>query len=154
MSFVLEELKVKINAGLDKLKENDRHLLTVNASERSITSKLASYLQVEFSEYNVDSEYNRLGKTTKILRVPKDNKNWDDLKRQSVFPDIIVHERGPEGKNILVIEVKKSTNPDPGDADKAKLQAFRKEPYNYEFGLFLKVGIGQDKDEFEWFFDE
>ena len=98
-----------------------------------------------------NSEYNRRGNITKTIRVPKNNKNWKSLKTQSTFPDIIVHERGPEGRNILVIEIKKSTNLDSGDADRAKLQAFRKEPYNYKFGLFLRIEIEKDDDVFEWF---
>ncbi len=151
IDYSKEEIEKKIITSLDKLRNHDQYLLTIDAHERSIAHKLAIYLQEEFPELDVDSEYNRRGNITKTIRVPKDNKNWKSLETKSVFPDIIIHERGPKGRNILVIEIKKSTNPDLGDADKAKLQAFGKEPYNYKFGLFLRIGIEEDEDDLEWF---
>ena len=67
-------------------------LLQLNANERSITHKLAEYLQREFSDWNVDCEYNRLGAAIKRLPAPEAIGS-DDEDGRTIFPDIIVHRR-------------------------------------------------------------
>ena len=57
--------KVK-NAYLQFLK-NDGYLLENDVNERSITHKFAVYLENEFSEWDVDCEYNRNGIDKKTL---------------------------------------------------------------------------------------
>jgi hypothetical protein len=86
-------------------------LLENDLSERCIASRLAMYLQAEFLDYSVDVEYNRHGYIPKKLGLPDECANyWDELGRAFVVPDIIVHRRGSDGPNILVFEVKKTTN--------------------------------------------
>jgi hypothetical protein len=59
-----------------------------------------------------------------------------------VFPDIIVHKRGPKGPNLLVIEAKKSTNKDAG-LDIEKLKAYKSnEHLRYEHAVFLVFRTG------------
>ena len=79
----------------------DRYLLDNDVHEVTISHKLAEYLQYQFPDMNVDCEYNR--------QVPPDN--GDNIKRRSdtgdrVRPDIIVHKRGSNENNCLVIEIK------------------------------------------------
>lgn len=38
--------------------EKERYLLENNANERSLTHKLAEYLNLEFQDFDVDCEYN------------------------------------------------------------------------------------------------
>src|SRR3989339_901919 len=56
-----DNLKQKIKNSLDKLYKNDTYLFTEDLNERSITFKLAKYLEEEnFGDgYFVDHEYNR-----------------------------------------------------------------------------------------------
>lgn len=88
----------KVERAIEKLIENDGFLLKTDAHERSVTHKLAEYLQQEFPYWHVDCEYNRDNhqetKTIKNLSIKKD-----------VFPDIIIHHRGTKD-NLLAIEVK------------------------------------------------
>lgn len=49
----------KIDIGLNLLLNNDGYLLKNDISERSITHKLAEYLQNLFPEWNVDCEFNK-----------------------------------------------------------------------------------------------
>ena len=68
-------------------------------------------------------------------------------------PDIIIHERGPQGRNILVIEVKKSSNQESETLDRNKLIIFTQEPLNYDFGLFLKIDIENNNDIIDWYYN-
>lgn len=140
-----------IKSCLEKLRKLDRYLLDNDANERSITHKIAEYLQPFFIDFNVDCEYNRFEDLVKKLDLPRDGINWDDTEAKTVFPDIIVHKRGVQNFNLLVIEVKKSTNLDNGGFDRIKIQTFLKKPYNYIHGLFLKIDMEDENDDFEWF---
>ena len=59
MSSTKDEIKGIIKCCLQKLRKLDKDLLDINVNERTITHKLAEYLQKHFPEFNVDCEYNR-----------------------------------------------------------------------------------------------
>lgn len=139
-----ESLKGCINTALEKLKEQDAHLFRADLSERSITSKLASYLSAlpELSDWNIDCEYNRMGEIPKQLKWKGDNPS-------KVYPDIIIHKRGSTGPNLLVIEEKK--NNEDSEEDRQKIAAYIEE-LNYQYGLCLAF-YKNDQLEFtlEWY---
>jgi len=128
---------------LDNLIQNDEFLLIDDVFEKSISHKIAVYLERFFQPNCVDVEYNRLGSKRKSKRIKnfKDffendwinhnekliskyynlndtnhdafrtemNKIYKSNKRNKmVFPDIIVHKRGEELENFLVLEIKKT----------------------------------------------
>ena len=107
-------------------------------------------MQQKFPTFNVDCEYNRFEKIEKKLDLPKDKINWDDTEAKTVFPDIIIHRRGIQEDNLLVVEIKKSSNNNSGDFDRMKLHTFQQEPYNYAYGLFLRIDLYGEDDELEW----
>ncbi len=151
MSYTKDELERILRSCLKKLRKLDKTLLDINVNERTITHKLAGYLQQNFPEFNVDCEYNRFEDLVKKLKLPKDKINWDDIEAKIISPDILIHKRGIQEDNLLVIEVKKSSNINPGDFDRMKLQQFRQEPYSYTYGLFLRIDLDGENDELEWF---
>lgn len=151
MSFRKDDIERIIRSCLQKLRKQDKYLLDKKVNERTITHKLAEYLQEQFLEFNVDCEYNRFDEMPKELELPMDNVNWNDTEAKTVFPDIIVHKRGTQKNNLLVIEIKKSSNSNPGNFDRKKLKAFLKDPYNYRFGLFLRIDLDDEDDYLEWF---
>ena len=51
-----------LEIALSELIERDSFLFEADANERSITHKLAEYLQAQFQDWNVDCEYNRNGR--------------------------------------------------------------------------------------------
>jgi hypothetical protein len=102
----------QVRAAYDELLKFDQHLLTVDANERSLTHKLASYLENEFPVWDVDCEYNRDGHEIKTLDGP-------------VVPDVIVHRRDTN-ENFIVIEAKKSSTARVGH-DVEKLIRFKAE---------------------------
>ena len=142
---------MKAFAALNRLRVQDLFLIQANTNERTISHKLAEYLQAEFPTLNVDCEYNRHGNEIKRLEVLNDNTLWDDTEAKTVFPDIIVHERNSDRNNLLVIEVKKSSNPRNNHFDEDKLIAFTMEPFQYKFGLFLKISMRDTNDSLKWF---
>src|SRR6185436_20906612 len=63
----------------------------------------------------------------------------------TAFPDIIVHRRTVALANLLVVEIKKSTNPQKDKRDKEKLRLLvTGNPYQYVAGLFLEITTGID----------
>lgn len=153
-----QEILKKIYTAYRQLLLNDRHLLDVDASERSLTHLLAIYLQAEFEGWDVDCEYNRDGhevksvypweeKAEELLReieATPEGRRRDALVHKlenglTVFPDIIIHHRGTS-ENLVVFEVKKSTYQGE-DNDREKLQAYVTDlAYKNAFKVTLPTG--------------
>lgn len=131
------------------------------ASERSIAHRLAVYLECELRQAGivedgglvvVDCEYNRHLDCLKHQRITPDlleivrkarrraRKISDDSGYYvvSVSPDIVVHQRGQDALNLLVVEVKKKSNPEITEYDTEKLKCFTKrgqDEYGYLIGF-------------------
>lgn len=155
------EIQKKVKNAIDKLFVNDPYLLEADANERSISHKLALYIQEEFEEFDVldvDCEYNR-----DKHHVTKKLLNWrnrclkgikpDDDDAKTVFPDIIVHQRDESINNLLVTEIKKSCNLNNRecDCDKEKIKNFISDPkLHYKFGVFINFGVQNKAGTFCW----
>lgn len=163
------EIETRVMRAIQMLLRHDSFLLDKNVNERSITHKLAECLQREFCEWHVDCEYNRIGKTRIRKALPGLRKELletgnrkalpgsrkelrelrllktvetDNATGDTVFPDIIVHHRGDETDNLLVVEVKKSTSTRNAQRiDKVKLELY-KERLQYRFAAFLLLQAG------------
>ena len=152
--LIIELLKQSV----DLLYKNDSYLIKHSVHEQDISHRIAYYFEnllnnyswYKKSSFNVDVEY---------------NKNFDDPKRvysncddcgnarcyinQSSYyidnyqspckPDIILHERGSNDNNILVIEIKKCNNECKDDF--AKLSAFtcNASDYKYKIGIYINI---------------
>lgn len=91
---------------LQELNDQDGQILTQDIGERALCGRLAMLMAPKFPAYYVDIEYNRKGPglEPKDIEMPDEN---GELTANRVFPDIIVHERGHNLRNLLVVEVKK-----------------------------------------------
>lgn len=141
----MEEVKRKVDLALSLLEEKDAFLLETGVNERSIAHKLAEYLQVIFSEWNVDCEYNKKGLDIKTL----DGIRACNLQKKTdrVYPDIIIHKRNKK-ENYIVIEIKTVRNEEACDVEKLKLFTSRGD-YEYMFGLYLEfTGLRNNQ---KWF---
>jgi hypothetical protein len=119
-------IRTRLEAALHRLLQEDRYLLENDLSERCIASRLAMYLQESLPEYNVDVEYNRDAAEPKRLDIPEGCANrQDEHGRGLVVPDVVVHRRGRDGPNILVLEVKKTSNPESFGCDRERIRALR-----------------------------
>ena len=112
-------------------------LLEKDLGERTLTHRLAVHLEKQFSGWEVDCDYNRLGERT--LRLPHGTiVSTDDQLGKSVYPDIVVHQREIPN-NLLAIEVRKAANHQPLEHDQHKLRALT-DPhlwFAYWIGVYL-----------------
>lgn len=118
--------------------DRDGKLLELDAHERSITHKLAEYLQDEFPEWNVDCEYNRDRSQPKAL-IRGGIDNAQTVNKVTVFPDIVIHRRD-SSENLVVIEAKKRGSENSG-WDLEKLNAY-KEQMGYQFAYMTIFPVG------------
>lgn len=151
------ELVSRIDAlvleALNRLYEKDHYLICNKPSasgrslgnghhvgERAIVFRFALYLQNllsddMFSGYNLDCEYNRNGTRSKSLPSFKNG----------TYPDVILHKRGRNDGNLLVIEFKTYWNSNQ-EKDRKKIEEFTSPDGNYRFlrGYTILIGINRD----------
>ncbi len=146
-----EELNSRLTRAIESLFKVDMHLLNVNSSERSITHRLAYHLTHEFSEYDVDCEYNRDGFDIKRLEINSQQTSSEEDEAVTVFPDIVVHKRGNNKSNLLVVELKKASSTKNSNHDIQKLKAFRKElHYTYAAHVIVSKNLARCLDSIHW----
>ena len=153
------EIRKAILASLEDFLLCEGILLNLSVNERSLTHQLAKYIDKRLPEFtppksnlSVDCEYNRVGNESiepKRIGLPVKSVDSDDVKATTVYPDIIIHERGNNNNNLLVIEAKRLQEDQ--SFDKQKTKAFLQQ-LKYKQGLLL--GIPRKKSEkffLEWF---
>jgi hypothetical protein len=130
----------KVVTALHEFYAREAFLFEKDLGERTLTHRLAVHLERQFSDWDVDCEYNRLGERT--LRLPHGSiVSTDDALGKSVYPDIVVHQRDIPN-NLLAIEVRKASNHQPVEHDHHKLRALT-DPhlwFAYWIGVYLVLG--------------
>lgn len=137
------ELRKIVALALRKLLADDFQLIEVDANERSISHRLAIYVEDglkvrNHTAWHVDCEYNRDGLHPKATDLFTERVDNGDEHACTVYPDIIVHRRGTKD-NLLVIELKKSSSNIPPDKDRQKIESYCRAPLSYRYALFLKL---------------
>lgn len=143
LSAIERKLIYLIKKSLKKVYKNDKYLLdhakeTINeydyVAERSLVFRFGCYFEslirkdIDFKEYHLDSEYNR-------------NENYKKMMMgHAVIPDMILHKRGNNDNNFLIVEFKGHWNKDT-ENDYSKLEYFTssESKYKYRIGLFIKL---------------
>jgi hypothetical protein len=167
-----EEIISLVEDSIQQLYAQDPWLLENDLNERSISHKLAEYLQMRIEGYQVDCEYNgAIGDQNSkkkihlladdlrahgLLRETDDVHLEENFVERAVFPDIIIHTRGNNSDNVCVIEIKKSTSKVSSNFDRLKLEAYTsKELGNalcYRLGIFLVFEVGETRNHNMTFF--
>ena len=133
----------KVVTALQEFYARETFLLDKDLGERTLTHRLAVHCEKQFSGWDVDCDFNRLGERT--LRLPHGTiVSTDDHLGKSVYPDIVVHQREIPN-NLLAIEVRKAGNHQPLEHDQHKLQALT-DPhlwFAYWIGVHLSLGKKQ-----------
>lgn len=149
---------------------NDLGLLTSSAHEQAISHRIGVYLEGIYAsqKLNIDCEYNKhLGKPKEIdlddidpamfgaCKCASCKKilagNFHTISEKSFRPDIVVHSRGNNERNLIAIEVKKHKE---CPFDEAKLRALTKPrdargEYGYELGVF--IWFTKNEPQYKWF---
>ena len=137
------QIEDALNRAIGTFVECDSHLLAADANERSISHRIAIYLEQEMPGYNVDCEYNRDGFDVKRLQLAPSLTSTDNDEAVTVFPDIIVHRRGNNDQNLLVVEMKKAAAGSNLTYDRQKLHAFQRD-LKYTWAAHLIIGRSQN----------
>jgi hypothetical protein len=145
-AFVGGAMQTELNKVVTALHEFYAHetfLLEKEAGERALTHRLAVQFERQFPGWEIDCEYDRLGDRT--LRLPRGTTvSSDDHLAKSIYPDIVVHQRGIPN-NLLAIEVRKSANHQPLEHDQHKLRALT-DPHLW-FAYWIGVLLTLDKTQ-------
>lgn len=147
-----------LKQSVDLLYTNDSYLIEHFVHEQDISHRIAHYFEnllnhyswYKKSSFNIDVEYNRNFDDSKQVYRNCHNCDIDrcyihqshykiDNYQSSCKPDIILHERGSNDNNILVVEIKISN--DESKEDFAKLSAFtcNASVYKYKMGIYINI---------------
>jgi molybdopterin converting factor small subunit len=115
----------------------DKELTYADPSERAIVARLRNLLDGKYHDWSIDLERNRHRDVIKRLRYELTEEVL--ISKGAIVPDLIVHRVG-QNENLLVVEVKKSTNNDfDGDIWKLRGMTDQKGDYAYSVGIHLVV---------------
>lgn len=141
----IKKLLKLLKQSVELLYENDKYLILHSVHEQDISYRIAHYFENLLNNYdwysalklNVDVEYNR---------------NIDNIKETNGIkckPDIILHARGNNENNIIVIEIKKEQNT--CDDDFRKLSDFTHSALEYKYSLGIYINIERNNSTYKYF---
>ena len=159
-----DELNERVTRSIENFLEIDAELLIQDAKEESITTQLKKYLENEFEDWpwNIDHQYDKRIIKNKVVqkrtlfakdslpknKIPKSISQDSKIINKKIMPDIIFHDRHSDEHNLLVIEVKLSTNKNKDDRifDFLKLEVMTSIDLSYEWGVFIDFTSGKEFD--------
>lgn len=142
------EIKGAIASALERVYSQDFLLIQNRAHERSIAFRFGFYFYeiIEFTsfgndiELTIDFDYNRNGEGVKDME--------GFSLSHGVYPDIILHRRGFNNRNVVALEFKGHWTAN--GRDEEKLIGFtHPKRNNYQYGLGLFIRLGRTLDECE-----
>lgn len=133
----MQELNNLVEKVMRELYLKDKILFENNVSERCLVYNFAIHLRellknIKYDKLNLDIEYNRNCKNMKTISC-----------QLTSYPDLILHKRGSNCENKLVIEFKKWNNQSKLEKDRVKLHCFKNE---YDYRLCMLIVF--DKSDF------
>ena len=135
------QLQIAVQDSINRLYQHDDLLFQREGMERSLAFRFALYLYEAIAQFgwlngcDLDLEYNKNGNEPK--RIPR--------RRFGVQPDIILHLRGSNERNVLVVEVKGWWIQGQHEEDIIKLEDFTHLDGEYGFGLGALLVINQNE---------
>lgn len=165
-------MREKVREATESFIENDSDLLDLAAHEQAVSHRIAVYLEdvFESEKLNVDCEYNKHleGEKVIILKgfdldrcnvckchscVAVIEGGLDILPEKQFRPDILIHSRGNDEKNLIAIEIKKGKECEFDQVKLKELTRSRDEDglYGYKLGVF--IWFVDKKPKYKWFSD-
>ncbi len=148
----ITEIKVAIERAVANVYAQDFSLIEREAHERSCAFRFGIYFtgiiaETSFgddSDLKVDFDYNRNLDKVKTMRGFNST--------HGIFPDIILHHRGFNDKNIVVIEFKGHWSGHGRDDEKLRGFTHQEEnDYHYGLGVFIRLGRTLENCEFVYY---
>jgi hypothetical protein len=131
----------KVVAALKEFYAREAFLFAQDLGERTLTHRLAVYLEKQFPDFVADCDFDRLGPRT--LGLPHGSiVSTDDHLGKSIFPDIVVHQREVPN-NLLAIEVRRAGNHQPIEHDRQKLRALTDAHIWFAYWIGVLVTLGK-----------
>lgn len=132
----------KVIAAAQEFYAQEQFLLERDLGERTLTHRLALYVERQFSGWQIDCNYDRLGERT--LRLPRGSTvSTDDHFGKSIYPDIVVHQRDIPN-NLIAIEIRKDSNHQPIEHDQHKLRALTDPHVWFAFATGVLLTLGRN----------
>lgn len=132
----------RVVAALKEFYARETFLFEHDLGERTLTHRLALYLERQFPDFEVDCDYDRLGPRT--LKLPHGSiVSTDDHLGKSIYPDIVVHQRSVP-KNHIAIEVRKASNHQPVEHDRHKLRALTDQDLWFAYWIGVLVTLSKN----------
>ncbi len=128
-------VRAKVRQAVQQLLWRDRYLLQHDIREEAVSHHLAVYLEHLFPTFDVDCEYDKSG----------EGRKRSSTTGRDIRPDIIVHRRGLNDHNLLVIEVKKKPCIDEADSSKVKDCM-----HEYGYSWAICISLEADWARLEW----
>ncbi|MDE6250801.1 MAG: hypothetical protein K2M34_04180 [Alphaproteobacteria bacterium] len=144
----IDLLKALLFESVAKLYANDYYLFTVRGMENACVSRIIYYMQdmlytdqrfAEWRNHNIDFEYN---KSTDGLKV------GFYYKKKYLKPDLVLHIRGTDKHNLMVVEFKKGCKS--SDSDITKLRDLTHSYQRYKYVLGCAVSLKKQKVEYRF----
>ena len=148
--MIREDADSLIRQALQSVEETHLELFDLDASERALTHHLAVAVEALVpAPLRVDIEYHRHGVDIKLLTLPdRVTLEGPDMPTR-VIPDLVVHERGADESNLIVLEVKKNSGSI--EFDRFKLRAFKRElGYAHAGHVVFRSGHGRERWQLTW----
>ena len=144
----LDFLLKLVDDTLNELYSKDRYLFDNNVREESIVTRFYYNFRKRLEDnglnYDVDNEYN-----CDILNERGYKEIFYEGRYKEIIPDMIIHKRGTNDKNVVAIEFKKKWNYDKKsrkiDDYKLKVLTDLSLHYKYRYGLFIDFGKIRNK---------
>lgn len=144
---IIEMLKSLLTEAIDKLYANDFALFLVRGLENACVVRVIYYMQDmlnndprfrEWRHYNLDFEYNKSVVGLKVINA----------RSKYIKPDLILHIRGTDAHNLMVIEFKKGRNT--SDKDIEKLRALTGDCCQYRYILGCAVVLNKQGPTYQF----
>jgi hypothetical protein len=131
----------KLVAALKEFYAREAFLFAQDLGERALTHRLAVCLERQFTDFEVDCDFDRLGPRT--LNLPRGSiVSTDDHLGKSVYPDIVVHQRSVPN-NLLALEVRKASNHQSLEHDRHKLRVLTDPHIWFAYWIGAMVTLGK-----------
>jgi hypothetical protein len=140
---------------VEKLYDKDNYLFDCKICERCLMFRLAYYLQLEFPDYFVDCEFNKMG-FNKYKAETKVEPNIQGIALKKMYTDIIIHKRNSNTQNnFICLEIKRTKRAIEYDIKRLKMMTedsgfvFKNTNYIYAYDFGFLIYLPKDKTNSE-----